>query len=477
MAKPRIQLVHKYMYSNEVSLGVSVLDSFLREKGYEVRQHSIEAEPAYVNPLLVSRFPYSKLVCRLSNSLNKIMLDSDLNFPLTLHIDNEISKMSIKKNDIIGFSVHSKFQLIYYLLLAKRIKKKYSVTIVFGGPYIGLFPELIDMKKYCFIDYLVKGRGELPFLRLIGCIEKNEKRISTPKVNYNPEKRMLFSVKEPGLGMQAVPNYEKKRIARIRKKRLFQGHSGLSYQISTGCPNRCGFCMYHMIEKIEFKPVKQVIEELQEISKNTLIRKYRFTDSAINSKRSYLVELCNEMIKERLNFNFSAYATFGIMPEILRLMRRAGFFNLLYGIETGSRRIHKLMDKSHTFDIIQNSLEETASAGINNVICIMIGYPHETDDDVDLTIRFIRKNKKLITRVLLTKFQLLYNSNMYTNPERYGLKIIGMYSRHDPETMKFDEVDGLKWEKYIRQTNKNIKKMMKFLDRYKISFGYDPRFL
>ena len=69
-------------------------------------------------------------------------------------------------------------------------------------------------------------------------------------------------------------------------------------------------------------------------------------------------------------------------PELLRTMKKAGCNSIKVGIESGSERILKLMDKGITLERIQEAARLFREAGIHWTAYFMMGIPTETKEDV-----------------------------------------------------------------------------------------------
>ena len=73
-------------------------------------------------------------------------------------------------------------------------------------------------------------------------------------------------------------------------------------------------------------------------------------------------------------------------------MAEAGCRFIIWGMESGSDRILNLMRKGTTRAIATANLRDAALAGIHNRVCLIYGYPSETDEDRELTISLVREN-------------------------------------------------------------------------------------
>jgi radical SAM superfamily enzyme YgiQ (UPF0313 family) len=128
-----------------------------------------------------------------------------------------------------------------------------------------------------------------------------------------------------------------------------------------------------------------------------LIEKYRvkeiFDDTGTFPVGRWLKQFSEGMIDRRYNdrVRLSCNMRFGVLkPDDYRLMRKAGFRMLLFGVESASQSTLDTLNKGiHLQDIIDGCRWAT-EAGLEPHITIMIGYPWETRRDILNTLKFAK---------------------------------------------------------------------------------------
>jgi anaerobic magnesium-protoporphyrin IX monomethyl ester cyclase len=105
-------------------------------------------------------------------------------------------------------------------------------------------------------------------------------------------------------------------------------------------------------------------------------------------------------------------------PELLKLMKRSGCWQISYGIESGNQKILDFAQKGLTIDQIEQAVRLTHEAGILNKGYFIFGLPHETEETMKNTMRFAKRiplnDMSIFT---LTPFP---GSKMYAIAEQYG---------------------------------------------------------
>jgi anaerobic magnesium-protoporphyrin IX monomethyl ester cyclase len=186
------------------------------------------------------------------------------------------------------------------------------------------------------------------------------------------------------------------RSATDQKKNVNEGdiYNKIFISDSRGCPARCGHCMSFSISGST--PRKHSVERLTEVI-GELIRDYRvrcleFTGNAFLSDVGYLEELCEQLIKFkepiRWHCTGGAYDRNLRNKKLLGLMKRSGCETIHFGIETGSRRVLKRLCKPLSLEEYSSVVSDTASAGIKALGYFMFGFPDETAEEMEDTIRY-----------------------------------------------------------------------------------------
>jgi len=124
---------------------------------------------------------------------------------------------------------------------------------------------------------------------------------------------------------------------------------------------------------------------------------FDFCDCLINSSRGRLNALMDTFISNDLNITWMARTKIGNLDDcLLKKMRQAGCQILIFGVESGSSKVLKMMKKNFTARQLNETLKDTSKAGITTVVLLMSGYLYETKRDVTQTVKFIKKIKGII---------------------------------------------------------------------------------
>ncbi len=128
-----------------------------------------------------------------------------------------------------------------------------------------------------------------------------------------------------------------------------------------------------------------------------LIEKYHvreiFDDTGSFPVGGWLEKFCSGMIKRGYNdkVTLGCNMKFGILnQEQYRLMTKAGFRFLLFGVESAQQDTLDRINKGIKVDDIVNGCKMAKKAGLDPHLTIMIGYPWETKEDAIKTIELAK---------------------------------------------------------------------------------------
>lgn len=107
------------------------------------------------------------------------------------------------------------------------------------------------------------------------------------------------------------------------------------------------------------------------------------------------------------------------------LLKGAGCYEILYGLETVSSRVITLMKKYEEFDRIKTTrlFDDLSKAGISAHINIIIGFPGENKSDVEETVDFMIEVSESIKNITyqLNRFGLMTGSKIFNEPDTYDI--------------------------------------------------------
>lgn len=336
------------------------------------------------------------------------------------------------KPDVVGFSVFT-FAAPSTQRFCKKIKNynKKIITVV-GGCHPSGFPQMVKDEN---IDFAVIGEGEATFRELIKTLERGRNVSGVEGIAFWNNGLKITKSRE------RIKNLDRlKSPLRVKKSVREKFFSSITY--SRGCPFGCSFCDSKKIwgNQVFWRSPKNVVAEIKELKKMGA-REFYFTDLTFNLNKKKVLELCAEIIKEKLSINYGTMCTPRLMDrEVLEAMKNSGCRRIQYGIETFDKATLQTLGgkkEAQVFSRIKKTLNLTSSVGIHMRNFFMIGYP--TDDrDKLLKIRKalnslygdIKKSKSPAGDIRITFFTPFPTQSLYENYKNKGWLLTEDFSKY-----------------------------------------------
>ena len=162
---------------------------------------------------------------------------------------------------------------------------------------------------------------------------------------------------------------------------------------SRGCPFDCSWCSKPTFGRtFRQQSPARVLDELRALKERYRVDYVRFCDDVFGIHRPWIEALLDGMIEERLDLKFECLARVDLLrPELLARMRRAGLARVYVGVESGSQKMLDLMNRGTTLHQVERTASALRSAGVRQFWFLMLGYPGETLDDIEATLRLFRR--------------------------------------------------------------------------------------
>ena len=157
-----------------------------------------------------------------------------------------------------------------------------------------------------------------------------------------------------------------------------------------GCPYFCTFCDQAGTKTRRRSPQK-VIDEIKHCVEEYGVKEISFWDDTLSYHKKWMKEFLDLLIKANLDICWSCFAAVNTVDEeMLKLMAKAGCWNIFYGYETGVNVLAKNMlthRKNRDFEKMKTVAQWTKNAGIEVIGSFVIGLPGETPELARKTIQ------------------------------------------------------------------------------------------
>jgi len=346
-----------------------------------------------------------------------------------------------------------------------------QTKIILGGPHATIFADKVIAHEA--IDYVAISEAEFTVGELVVCLKKAKEpknvlglyyKDNAGQIKKNPRRPFVENLDDLPLPAYEIFKAESYFPAvHIRGKRV---HNIIS---SRGCPHKCKFCSATEVygNRYRYQSIKRTITEMKFLKENLNIDALQIYDDNFTTNIKRTKELCKEMIKENLELQWVCYTRADAIgdEEMLRLMKKAGCYMIIVGIENGNERILDLINKRLDLKTARQNLKLAKKIGIHVLSSFMIGLPSETVAEIENTIEF--SGSLDLTYATYPIFTPYPGTPIYEDAERYGSIISENFDEFSRWGDGVYSSNGIKPEIYRKLQKKAFRK---FYFRPKIIF-------
>jgi len=285
---------------------------------------------------------------------------------------NEINLVGIYTNTICFESTKKILNDIHKL----RESKEWDGIIAVGGPHISVAMETIPV----FVDYIVYGEGEKAILDII---------------DNKAKSRIIRNV--PGKDLDLLPFQPWDIFTKLDydfsspwtdEKPVF------TMNTSRGCPFNCSFCSVGSIwgKQYTFFNAQRIIDEINYLIKNHGAKSIYFREDNFTLNTNRIKDFCRIILEKKIKISWTCETRVdNISKDLLKLMSDAGCKALYLGVESGSKKILKLLNKNINIDQVKDVIKWGKEFNINSYCSLITGVPGETILDLLKTYLLMKR--------------------------------------------------------------------------------------
>ncbi|MBN1476581.1 radical SAM protein [Candidatus Sumerlaeota bacterium] len=312
------------------------------------------------------------------------------------HGDALPSPSRLSEYDVIGFTAMS-MQVTHALRLAQWIRDSgYRGKIVFGGPHASVASD--HLRGQPALDAIFIGEAEETFPAYLRHLSDEEVTLGRTWIRDGSGEWVFH----PGscfvgdLDQLPFPAREKYRDLTARCRFI-------NMTTTRGCPFQCNYCQptkeILFGKRVRRRSVDNILAEIEDARRRFGIDSFSIDDDTFTFHRATVQEFCERIAP--LGLRWSCQSRSDIDRETLVAMRDSGCEMIFVGVESGSQRVLDLMDKRNTVEKNAAFIITCNELGIRTWCNMMIGYPGETCEDMELSLDFVRRTRP--TRVCVSQ--------------------------------------------------------------------------
>ncbi len=330
--------------------------------------------------------------------------------------------MKLKQPKVIALytNLMTKVKILYMIDKLKSMEEFKETKILLGGPDL-----TYNWENYLTngADFLVIGEGEETFLEFSREFFGKQEYNKVPGLAYvNKEGgfvKNLARIKIKQVDELPHPNREKIDLSQYLKVwKENHGKSTLNISTQRGCPYTCQWCSTAVYGQSYRRrsPIK-VVDEVEYLIETYNPDALWFVDDVFTVSHKWIAAFSAEMERRGISIPFECITRAERMNEtVLQQLKTAGCFRIWIGAESGSQRIIDLMKRQVDINKVSDMMKLTKKYGIETGTFIMVGYPTETKEDIQLTIDYLKEA----------------NPDIFTITVAYPIKGTRLYNQIEP---------------------------------------------
>jgi len=295
------------------------------------------------------------------------------------------------------------------ILLARLIREAHpEAHIVVGGPHASALPR--EMLAFCdAIDTVIIGEGEASFAELVERLKQGKSPGGIAGTAFR---------KNGGITIGRA----RKRIDDLdRMVSLFDYFNEYILITSRGCPWNCTFCSSAGLwgKKQHAHSPASVLAMLEKMVNGHGQKSVAIKDETFTRDRIRVLEICSGILRRGLNFLWSCDTRADSLDEeMFFMMRRAGCRRISLGVESGSPRILKNLNKQIALDDVRTATATARKFGFQIRFYMIVGSPGETWRTLQESIDFVAAAGP--SEVLWNPFTLLPGTREFLRAQQAG---------------------------------------------------------
>ncbi|MFN0205472.1 MAG: B12-binding domain-containing radical SAM protein [Planctomycetota bacterium] len=338
--------------------------------------------------------------------------------------------------DLIGLSVTFGSQAIPAFTLARMIKAwKPQCHITMGGGLLAYVAAKLAKNRAIWncIDSFIMLEGERPLAELCEAVEKTRgdaraaALANVPNLIYfdSIKNEPVFTPEAQPLDIQKLPppDFDGLPLDKYLSPELV-----LPLAITRGCYwGKCVFCTLYTVIGPGYRGrgVEQTIEDIQ------------YLKNKYNTRHFYMViedlppnmakRLPRAILDAKLDIDWWCDARLEhdvFDQQTCDELAEAGCKRIAFGYESASKRVLDRMCKGIDPDRSMQLIERCHNSGISVTLYVMIGFPTETREEAEWTLKTVLANKDKIHEVSVRVFYLDETSEIYKRAREFDIKEI-----------------------------------------------------
>lgn len=302
----------------------------------------------------------------------------------------------ITRDDASIISFYTRCDCYHIMIaLARRIKQYKSACIVFGGPQADI-SAAETIREIPWVDYVCCGEGEHTVYPFFSSLLRGQPDLEVPGLVYRRDGQVIQNPRPvliADLDTLPIPDY-----SLLGSEKPAASQKPFPIDVGRGCPFSCTYCSTKSFwgRKYRLKSPQRIYREILHLYEQFGITYFAFEHDMFTMNRRQVMETCQLLQTLPFPVTWRCSARIDCLDEgLIDIMAEAGLKLIYIGIETGSARMQKIIQKNLKLERVMPILRYLQNKGIRVITSFIYGFPQETEADISATIALMAEIAKL----------------------------------------------------------------------------------
>jgi len=330
--------------------------------------------------------------------------------------------------DLCGFPLfHTNARIVYKLI--DRIKEEHPNCLTFSGGRLATDACDLILNDCPNMDFIILGDGEEPLYDVINCVSNG----------------LDFSNMDSILAQGHDKKNKKPHVTSLHDK-TWPSRQYLEQVIAAGCGTaristtriccaNCAFCSFNSYNRVIGnkkwigRDIEDVYNEVIYIYEKYNIRSFAFNDGSFEDPgelgKQRIRKFCELILSYPVKFHFWCFLRAETFHEkdrdLIQLMKKAGFTEVLIGIEAGNNDDLKVYNKIAKVEDNKRSINLFSEHKINVLFGFIMYNPFSTPDTLLQNYHFLTSVNSWRPHTYSSKLALYYETKLHRQCEEKNL--------------------------------------------------------
>ncbi|MGD2248626.1 MAG: radical SAM protein [Candidatus Methanofastidiosia archaeon] len=304
--------------------------------------------------------------------------------------------------DIVGISCTSALEGLPTGRIARAVKEVSEDIIVMVGGYQAASAAKDFMEKITAIDVIVLSDFEPIAEKLYHAFNGEISLEHVPNILYRDRNNNIITSDRKNITVNSddLPVYDYSLV-----KKYIPKYTMFILESSRGCPYNCSFCQEkvlrqsYTVKKVSIA-VNEFIDTVNYIGKETEPVLIIYCDPLWGANPTWVNTFCTELVDKKDEITVDTWgwlmgARIGQFDnKEVALLKKAGCVTIGYGVESLSRTMLTMMNKTRTpekyIQSVSDTVEKMITAKMHAMLTFILGLPGETPETIEETLESLQ---------------------------------------------------------------------------------------